>query len=151
MRKFWRFLAFHILQGSRFVRINFRTRLWDAFVLQFWVMTKVNEETELEMAGLQVVQDLSAMLIRQLADSLQLDNDFLVADKIGKVFLVEDSTSILEGQSWQGDRWNMRMLEFNVEAFLINRLVKSAALIFVHFEASTDNGVAFVLENEVGR
>ena len=112
-------------------------------------MAKINEETELEVAGLQVVQDLSAMLIRQLADSL--DNDFLVADKIGKVFLVEDSTSILEGQSWQGDRWNMRMPEFNVEAFLINRLVESAALIFVHFEASTDNGVAFVLENEVGR
>ena len=43
------------------------------------------------------------------------------------------------------------MLDFNSETFLVNRLVEAAALIFVNFEASSDDGVAFVLENEVGR
>ena len=91
------------------------------------------------------------MLVRQLADSFQLDDDFRVADKIGKVFLVEDPTSILEGQPWQGDCWNMRLLEFDAETFLINRLVKAAAFVLINFKACANDGVAFVLKDKIWR
>ena len=36
------------------------------------------------------------------------------------------------------------------ETLLVNRLVESAALIFVDFEASSDDGVAFVLQDQIG-
>ena len=129
--------------------INLRARFGDAFVLQFWVMTKINEETKLEVAGLQVVQDLSAMLVRQLTDSFQFDDDFFVADKIGKVFLAQDPIPIFERQAWQSDCRNVRVFEFDAKAFLINRLIKSTPFVFVNLKACSNNGVAFVLEDEI--
>jgi hypothetical protein len=39
------------------------------------------------------------------------------------------------------------MPEFNAETFLIHRFVKAAALVFVNFEAGSNNGVALVLED----
>ena len=36
------------------------------------------------------------------------------------------------------------------KTLLVNRLVEAAALIFVNFEATADDGVAFVLEDQIG-
>jgi hypothetical protein len=43
------------------------------------------------------------------------------------------------------------MFEFNAETFLVNRLVKTTALVFVNFEAGANNGVTFVFEYKVRR
>ena len=43
------------------------------------------------------------------------------------------------------------MVEFNAQTFLVRRFVKAAALVFVNFEAGADNGVTFILEDEVWR
>jgi hypothetical protein len=91
-------------------------------------MAKVHEKAKLKFAGFQVIENLSAMLVSELSDSLQFDDYFFVADKIGKIFLRQDSTSILEGQSRLRDYWNTAMLEFNAETFLIRRLVKAQPL-----------------------
>jgi hypothetical protein len=114
-------------------------------------MAKVNEKTQLKPAGFQVIENLSAMLVSEFGDRLQFDDYFVVADKIREIFLAENSTSVLQGQSRLRDRWNAGMLEFNAETFLIYRLVKAAALVFVNFEASANNGIRFVFEDEVWR
>ena len=62
--------------------------------------------------------------------------DFLVADKIGEIFLAENPAAIFQGQPWLRDCWNAAMLEFNAETFLVHGLVKAAALVFVNFEAA---------------
>jgi hypothetical protein len=45
------------------------------------------------------------------------------------------------------DGWDPAVLEFNTETFLVDRLIKTTALVFVNFEARTNNRVAFVFED----
>ena len=81
-------------------------------------------------------------LVRQL---------FLIADKIREIFLAENPRSILQRQSRLGDCGYAAMLEFDAKTFLIHRLVKAAALVFVDFEAGANNSITFVLEDKVRR
>ena len=118
--------------------------------MQFWVMAKVDEKPKFKPAGFQVIENLSAMLVRESRESLQLDDYFVVADKIGEIFLVENSASIFKGQSRLRNCWDAAILEFNAKTFLIHRLVKAAALVFVNFEAGANNGITFLLEDKVG-
>src|SRR6266480_7347951 len=112
-------------------------------------MAKVDEKAKLKPSGFQVIENLSSMLVSEFGDGLEFDDYFAVADKIGGIFLVENSVSILQRQSGLRDCWNTAMLEFNAETFLVHRLVKAAALIFVNFEAGTNNGKALILKDEV--
>jgi hypothetical protein len=122
-------------------------------------MAKVNEQTKLKPASFQVIENLRTMLASEFGDSLQLfagqdllkidernfwhrftsqnaerefDDYFVVADKIGEIFLAQDSPSVLQGQSELRDCRNATMLEFNSETFLVNGLVKAAALVLVN-------------------
>ena len=114
-------------------------------------MAKVDENPKFKPAGFQVIENLSAMLVSEFGESLQLDDDFVVADKIGKIFLVENSASILTGQPRLRDCWDAAIVEFNAKTFLIHRLVKAAALVFVNFEAGANNGVALLFKDQVRR
>jgi len=91
------------------------------------------------------------MLVSELSNSLEFNDYLLVADEIRKIFLGENSASIFQGQCRQRDCWNAAMFEFNAETFLVNRLVKTTALVFVNFEAGANNGVTFVFEYKVRR
>ncbi len=84
-----------------------------------------------------------------MSGGLQFDDHIAVADKIWEIFLVENSLSILQGQSRLRDCWNPAKLEFGAETFLVHGLLKATALVFVNFEAGTHNGITFVLEDEV--
>ena len=114
-------------------------------------MAKVDEKPKFKPAGFQVIENLSAMLVHQFGEGLQFNDYFVVADKIGEIFLVENSASIFKGQSGLRDCWDVAILEFNAKTFLINRLVKAAALVFVNFEAGANNGVALLFKDQVRR
>jgi hypothetical protein len=113
-------------------------------------MAKVDENPKFKPAGFQVIENLSAMLVSEFGESLQLGDDFVVADKIGKIFLVENSASILKGQPRLRDCWDAAIVEFNAKTFLIHRLVKAAAFVFVNFEAGANNGITFFLKMKSG-
>jgi hypothetical protein len=51
------------------------------------------------------------MLVGQCGDGLQFDDYFVVAHKIGEIFLAEDS-SVFQEQSGR-DCWDLAMLKFN--------------------------------------
>ena len=91
------------------------------------------------------------MLVSEFRDGLQFDDYLVVADKIGEIFLVENSPSVLQRQCRLRNCWNAAMVEFNAQTFLVHRFVKAAASVFVNFEAGADNGVTFILEDEVWR
>jgi len=112
-------------------------------------MAEIDEKAKLKAAGFQVIENLSSMLVSEFGNRLQLDDYLAVANRISEIFLAKDSASILEGQCRLRDCWNAAILEFNAETFLVNRLVKAAALVFVNFEASANNGITFILEDEV--
>ena len=90
------------------------------------------------------------MLVSDFAGGLEFNDYLVVADKVGEIFLVENSTSIFQRQSGLRDCGNPAMLEFNSETFLVNRFVEPAAFILVNFEASTNDRVALILEDQVG-
>ena len=114
-------------------------------------MAKVDEKPKFKPAGFQVIKDLSAVLVHKFGEGLQFDEYFVVADKIGEIFLVESSASIFKGQSGLRECWDAAILEFNAKTFLIHRPVKAAALVFVNFEAGANNGITFLLEDKVWR
>lgn len=89
------------------------------------------------------------MLVSEFGDGFQFDDHCVVADKIGEIFLVENSPSVLQRQSRLRDCRNAAMLEFNAETFLIYGFVKPAALVFVNFETGANNGITFAFEDEV--
>jgi hypothetical protein len=139
------------LEGDRFIQFWFGTCLCNALVFQFGVMAEVDEKPKFKPARFQVIKNLSVLLVSQFGDGLQFDDYFVVADKIREIFLVENSASIFKGQSRLRNCWDAAMLEFNAQTFLIHRLVKAAALVFVNFEAGANNGITFLLEDEVWR
>ena len=112
-------------------------------------MAKIDEQTKLKAAGFKVIENLSAMLVREFGDGLQFDDYFLVADKIGEIFLIENSASIFQRQSRLRDCRDAAVLEFNAETFLVYRLVEAAALVFANCKAGANNGVTFILEDKI--
>src|SRR6267143_7040131 len=89
------------------------------------------------------------MLVGQFGDGLQFDNYFVVAHKIGQIFLAQDSPSVLQGQSRLRDCWDSAMLKFNAETFLIHGLVKATALVLVNLEAGANDRLTLILEDEI--
>jgi hypothetical protein len=136
-------------EADHLIGFQFGSRLCDALVLQFWVMAKVHKKAKLKTASFQIIENLSAMLVSELDDCLWFDDYFLVADEVGEIFLGENSAPILQRQPRLGDCWNAAMLEFNTKTLLINRLVKGATLVLVDFEAGSNNGITFILEDKV--
>ena len=114
-------------------------------------MAKIDEKPKFKLGGFEIVENLSSMLVSQFGDGLELDDYFAVADKIGEIFLSENSASIFKGQSRLRGCRDVAMLEFDAETFLIDRFVKAAALVFVNFKAGANNGITFLLEDEVWR
>ena len=87
-------------------------------------MAKVNEQPKLKPPRFQIIEGLSSMLVSEFGEGLQFDNYLVVADKIGEIFLVENSPSVLQRQSRLRDCWNAAMVEFNAETLLVDRLLK---------------------------
>jgi len=52
-------------------------------------MTKIHEQTELEANCFQIIVNLSAMLVRQCRDGLDLNDDQVVAQEVRLKFLLE--------------------------------------------------------------
>ena len=60
------------------------------------IMAEVNKKAERKPTGFQVIQHLRSMVVHEFGDCLQFNDDFVVADKIRKIFLGENSASIIE-------------------------------------------------------
>src|SRR5437667_6076827 len=112
-------------------------------------MAEIDEKAELKPTDLQVVKNLSAMLVSEFSDGLQLYNYFVVAEKIGKILLAENSASILKRQSGLRDRRYATMFELDAETFPVHRLIKAAPLVFINFEARANNGITFIFEDQI--
>src|SRR6266704_6464248 len=87
------------------------------------------------------------MLVSQCGDSFQFDDNFLEADIIWLVSLLQYPTTIAEGERWLSDCRNPLVFQLDAEALLINRFQKPAALLIVHLEASANDRVTFPFIN----
>src|SRR6266581_6429786 len=85
------------------------------------------------------------MLVSQCGDSFQFDDNFLKADVIWLVSLLQYPTTIAEGERWFSDCRNPLVFKFDAQALLINWFQKSTTLLVVHLKARANNRVALLL------
>src|SRR5438093_8832326 len=97
--------------------------------------------------GLQIVVKLGAVLIGQLFDRFDFQNDFVKANEVGLVRMLEKVALIAELQGSLGAKRNILQPQFNFEALLINRLYEAAALLLVQLETRAHDRVALLLVN----
>ena len=88
------------------------------------------------------------MLIDQRGDSLDLENDFFIANEIRGKCLNKCTPAILQSLRWFRKEGNSSKFELNCQALVVNRFEKTAALIFVNSKAGADDGVAFRFVNQ---
>jgi hypothetical protein len=120
----------------------------ESFVFQSWIMAKVHKQTQFAAARAKVIQDLRAVFIGQDGNSLDFDDDLIVANEIRAECLKQLATAILRTLRWFRHEWNSLEFEFNLQAFVIDRFVDTAALIFVKLEACTNDRVTFFPINQ---
>ena len=87
------------------------------------------------------------MLIDQGGDGFDLNDDVIVANEVWCERLNKSAPVIVQSLRCLRLKWNSLQLKFDFQALVINRLEKTAALIFVNGEASANDGIAFIFVN----
>jgi hypothetical protein len=109
-------------------------------------MAEVDQESKLQATGFQVIHDLCFVLVGNFLHCLQFHNDLFVAKQIRDVFVLQRLTSLAQCQFLLAFIRNATMPEFDLHAFLVNRLHESMPLVIVDCEASPHDLVNFVFE-----
>ena len=107
----------------------------EALVFQPRVMADVHEQTELAIRCAEIIQDLRTVLVAQLRDRFDFKNYFFVANEIRTECLNQCTAAILQRLRWLRQKWNSLEFQLDLEALMINRLEKPAALISVNGKA----------------
>src|SRR6516165_5817903 len=108
-------------------------------------MTKIHEQTELEASCFQIIVNLSAMLVRQCRDGLDLNDDQVVAQEVRLKLLLELFGLAYQPQLVVGMKRYSLQPQFDFEALLVDRLGKPAAHFTVDLKTGSHNRVALFL------
>ena len=95
--------------------------------------------------------DLRPMFVSQLRHGLDLDNDLVKAMEVGLVSLLERPPFVRELEFRLRTEWNATSFELDFETFLVHRLLEAGTLVVVDLEASPDDGVCLVFEQDFHR
>ena len=68
---------------------SWSSSVYDALVLQFWILSKIHQQTKLIPGGFQVVVNLRTMFIAKILERLDLHDYFFKTDEIRDVFLLK--------------------------------------------------------------
>jgi hypothetical protein len=115
-----------------------------ALVFELRIMPKIDKEGDFIPGRTEVIDYLGAVFIGQHGNGLEFHNDFLKADKVWFVVLIEWMAFVFQVQWFLGDERNALQAKFKLHAFLIHGLQKTAALNFVNLKASANDAVSFV-------
>src|SRR6266511_425315 len=113
------------------------------------MVSEVDEEPQTVASRFQVVVDLRTVFVIQVRNGLDLDDDLLKADEVRLVRLLQPPLLVSEGQLSLRQKWNSPQSEFNLKAFLVDGLQKSAAHFVVHLEASPEDHIRFLFEDQL--
>ena len=72
--------------------------IWDSHPFEQWVMSEVDDKTELKAGRFQIIYYLRPVLRRNLRYCLNFDNDFVIANEIRLVCLLEPYSVIAQNQ-----------------------------------------------------
>jgi len=111
-------------------------------------MAEVHEQTQLAAGCAEIVEQLSSMFIYQLGNCFDFDDDLVVANEIRTEFLNQSATAVLQCLLWLREKWNPLEFQLNFQTLVVDRFVKTAALVLINGKTGPDDVIAFVLVNQ---
>jgi len=82
---------------TRITRISIEN---DTLVLYLWMVTKINQYSQMMSAALQIIENLGAMAIVQVLHCFYFKDDFIEAQEVRNVFLLELHILIKKTNGW---------------------------------------------------
>jgi hypothetical protein len=113
------------------------------------MVTEIDQQADPQAGCLEIIMDLGAVFISQPGHRFDLDDDLFETNKVRLITLPEGSAFVFRleyGLSFERDS---PLHQFQLKAFLKDCFEKSAALLFVHFKARTQQGMRFIGMNQL--
>jgi len=101
----------------------------------------------LKSRGLEVVQNLRTMFVRQQFDGLEFDDDLAVAGDVGNVDVPKPLTPIIEMDFHLRIIRNALVAKLDFKAFLIDWFHKSMPFVLINIQACSDGKIRLFFEN----
>ena len=112
------------------------------------MVTKIDENAKLKAGCIQIIDDLSTVLVHQLGNGFELGDDLVEADQVRFVGFAERVSLVAKVQTRLSDERDRLHAKLHLQALLINRFQESAAFLLVHLEAGPDDPVAFLFVDQ---
>ena len=113
-------------------------------------MAEVHKQAQFATGCAEVIQELRAVLIDQGGDGFDFEDDLVMANEVRGERLNESTPAILQSPRSLRLKWDSLQFQFDLQALVINRLEKAAALLFVNGKTRADDGIAFILIKQFG-
>ena len=117
--------------------------------LQLGVGSEVNQDTQVELARIEIVEDLRTMRVGQGFNGFDLNNDLIEAKEVRSEILIDPRPFVDQCQSWLCDEGNTPARKFDLQTRLIDRFRKSTSHLIVDLEARTRDGKGLILEENI--
>ena len=109
-------------------------------------MPEVDQQPKPIPGGLEVIVDLSTVLICQFRDRLQFDDDLAETNKVRHIALLQAPAFVAQLQARLGTERNLDQTQFDLQTLLINGFEKPAPFLVVDLETSPDQRVTLGFE-----
>src|SRR6266853_1278883 len=119
----------------------------DALVLNFGIVTEVDEDAWFVACRTKLVVNLCAVVINQSGDGLYFEGDFPEADEIGNVSLLKFAPLIFQNEWILGIKKNVLKSQLQLQTFLVNGFEESATFLPIDLKAGSHDPVALVAIN----
>lgn len=117
-------------------------------MLQFGIVAEVDEQAQRQAGGVEIIDDLGAMFIRQCGNGFEFQENRVVANKIRNENLLEGLAFVLDLEPPLGGERNALKLHLDFEAFLIDGFEEPAAFFVIDLETRADDSVTFVAKED---
>src|ERR1700722_7906009 len=89
------------------------------------------------------------MLINELRERLDFHDDFVEASEVRFVNLLENPSLVADLQLGFWNEWQSTQTQLDFQTLLIDQFEKSAALVVVDLKTGSNDGVRFILVNDL--
>ena len=115
-----------------------------SFVLKFWEMSKVNEDSQRQTSRMKVIKRLGGMVVYEVGTCFQLDNDLAITNEVCFESLF-DYTVFKSNSHWRlGHKRDSSFAKFNFQTLMVDRFQEATSQLVVDLKTSSNNLVTLV-------
>jgi hypothetical protein len=113
------------------------------------MVTEIHQDPEAELGGIQVIQNLSAVFVREMRNRFQFDDDFIETDEIRDESLLQRRAFVIEPQDALRVERDTLKPELQRQALMKDRLQKTTAFLLIHLKTCADDAVTFFRVDQI--